>query len=542
MAGLTAEQAYGLSQSEIKKVASGFDHAERTGDNTFSIFFIDGSQVDLTIPLPSDGKDGENGKDGISIVDTRQTDNTHFVCVLSDGTETQEVQMPSGVSGSVEISKKANNQIKQETDGLFVAPTDVSGKVDKEDGKSLVSNTDIAQISTNKADLQLLMADDETTDSVRNLIKRAVEGTLHLTKEVIDHKPTVEEAKDEVLYLVPTDKEGVYKQYTKVGNLIVDLDNTEIDLSGYVQKDGDKVLSDNNYTDEDKAEVGKVKDKADLSVVESSQGRNLIPYPYITKSGSQFGITYSINDDGSISASGTCTEEFGIRVANFSRPITLEKGTYVISGCTSVYKCTETEDIFLPVTDMGSYFKLVLTETTKIGLRIDFSNGKTYNSTFYPMLEKGTVAHKYEPTTKSNVTLAKNTAKLQEEVNSINDSLGELKREKWYQQRIASNNVVNGAVDNNRRLLNEDGTLFSLANNANSTYKVTMVSRTGSSNTLYCSESVVDFSTGGVGISIMSKTDSVYPYLNVTAENNIITSITPANYTMNCHVTIEKLR
>ena len=52
MAGLTAEQAYGLSQSEIKKVASGFDHAERTGDNTFSIFFVDGSKIDLTIPLP----------------------------------------------------------------------------------------------------------------------------------------------------------------------------------------------------------------------------------------------------------------------------------------------------------------------------------------------------------------------------------------------------------------------------------------------------------------------------------------------------------
>ena len=127
-------------------------------------------------------------------------------------------------------------------------------------------------------------------------------------------------------------------------------------------------------------------------------------------------------------------------------------------------------------------------------------------------------------------------------VNELNNSLGELKREKWYQQRMANTNVVNGVVDNNRRLLNEDGTLFSLANNANSTYKVTMVSRTSSSNTLYCSESIVDFSTGGVGICIMSKTDSVYPYLSVTAENNIITTITPSNYSLSCHVTIEKLR
>ncbi len=145
--------------------------------------------------------------------------------------------------------------------------------------------------------------------------------------------------------------------------------------------------------------------------------------------------------------------------------------------------------------------------------------------------------------TKEEVNNAINTANSANElVNELNNSLGELKREKWYQQRIASNNVVNGVVDSNRRLLNEDGTLFSITNNANSTYKVTMVSRTGSSNTLYCSESIVDFSTSGVGIWIMSKTDSVYPYLSVTAENNIITAITPSNYSMNCYVTIEKLR
>lgn len=36
---------------------------------------------------------------------------------------------------------------------------------------------------------------------------------------------------------------------------------TDVDLSNYVEKDGDKVLSTNDYTDTDKAEVAKVKDK-----------------------------------------------------------------------------------------------------------------------------------------------------------------------------------------------------------------------------------------------------------------------------------------
>ena len=102
--------------------------------------------------------------------------------------------------------------------------------------------------------------------------------------------------------------------------------------------------------------------------------------------------------------------------------------------------------------------------------------------------------------------------------------------------------MVGVAVDNSRRLLNADGTEFSLANNANSTYKVTMVSKTGSSETLYCSESIVNFSTSGVGIWLISKTDSVWPYLMVTGENKIVTTITPSSYSLGCYVTIEKLR
>ena len=127
-------------------------------------------------------------------------------------------------------------------------------------------------------------------------------------------------------------------------------------------------------------------------------------------------------------------------------------------------------------------------------------------------------------------------------VNELNNSLGELKREKWYQLRIASTTMIGEEVDNSRRLLNEDGTLFSLANNANSTYKVTMVAKTGSSDTLYCSESIVNFSTSGVGIWLISKTDSIWPYLGVTGENRIFTMITPSNYSLGCYVTIEKLR
>lgn len=69
---------YALQVKGDKSIASGFDHATRTGDNTFSIFFIDGSKVDLTIPLP---------KDGVSIENIVLNSDNTITCSMSDGTE-----------------------------------------------------------------------------------------------------------------------------------------------------------------------------------------------------------------------------------------------------------------------------------------------------------------------------------------------------------------------------------------------------------------------------------------------------------------------
>lgn len=84
---------YVLQMKGDKSIASGFDHATRTGDNTFSIYFIDGSKVDLTIPLPKDGKDA------VDITDVKDLGNGKFTLVLSDGSETSAVQTIKGQKG-----------------------------------------------------------------------------------------------------------------------------------------------------------------------------------------------------------------------------------------------------------------------------------------------------------------------------------------------------------------------------------------------------------------------------------------------------------
>lgn len=105
---MDAKKAYGAAQKLVKSTASGFDHAQRTGDNTFSIFFKDGSKIDLTIPIP---------QNGVSIVDTVDNKDGTFKCKLSDGTFTAAVQIPKQ---EIEISKEKRNALEQKPDGLYV--------------------------------------------------------------------------------------------------------------------------------------------------------------------------------------------------------------------------------------------------------------------------------------------------------------------------------------------------------------------------------------------------------------------------------------
>lgn len=92
--------AYGASKNKIESVASGFDHATKTGDNTFSIYFIDGSRIDLTIPLPDGVGNLEIDADG------------HLICTLTDGTVIDSGELPSA-----SISKLTDVDLSTLNDG-----------------------------------------------------------------------------------------------------------------------------------------------------------------------------------------------------------------------------------------------------------------------------------------------------------------------------------------------------------------------------------------------------------------------------------------
>lgn len=102
----------------------------------------------------------------------------------------------------------------------------------------------------------------QTDTEVATSIQQAIAASGHAHFEKADTVPSVEDAKDNYMYLVMNETTHYYDIYAKVGTEVVRLDDTTVDLSNYVQKDGSKVLSTNDFTNELKAKLDGVDEGA----------------------------------------------------------------------------------------------------------------------------------------------------------------------------------------------------------------------------------------------------------------------------------------
>lgn len=161
--------------------------------------------------------------------------------------------------------------------------------------------------------------------------------------------------------------------------------------------------------------------------VSTSQGQNLINYPYDGTEGDTNGITWTVNEDGSVTANGTASKEAPYSLIypySLSTLKSLQLGyTYTISdGLTDeqhaniAYTQVVRYDESYPTHYKYGISSVKGTETytandensLRYGIRLIIRNGATAdNITFRPMFEIGTVSHEYQPTTLSNPTLKK---------------------------------------------------------------------------------------------------------------------------------------
>lgn len=94
-----------------------------------------------------------------------------------------------------------------------------------------------------QADLDLLTvrvgnieaAGYQNAEQVQTAIQAAIAASGHAHFEEVDSVPAAEDAEENVMYLVMNDETGHYDIYAKVGDAVVLLDDTTVDLSAYAK-------------------------------------------------------------------------------------------------------------------------------------------------------------------------------------------------------------------------------------------------------------------------------------------------------------------
>ena len=140
-------------------------------------------------------------------------------------------------------------------------------------------------------------------------------------------------------------------------------------------------------------------------------GKNLLPV--IEKQWVYAGVTFVSNEDGSVTANGTTNadEDSTFHIVTKDEPITLPKGTYLLSGVNdgseSTYRILiySTDWTFLTECRTGDA-SFTLEEETDVFVYVWVKRGFTINKTFYPMIRL--VEYKdsaYEPYTEQTLSV-----------------------------------------------------------------------------------------------------------------------------------------
>lgn len=171
--------------------------------------------------------------------------------------KTVNVHMPTAVS---ELTNDENYQTNV-LEGVKVNGTALA--VDAEKNVNVSVPTKVSQLTNDKT--------YQTKTEVENTVKTAVAGSKHTSFQKVSSVPAVADAKEDVMYLVMNSVTKHYDIYAKIaddaGNFKMELlDDTTVDLSGYVQKEAGKGLSHNDFTDALLAKLNGIAEKANLYI------------------------------------------------------------------------------------------------------------------------------------------------------------------------------------------------------------------------------------------------------------------------------------
>ena len=410
-------------------------------DNTDKIYKLDVTTADGTFTTPNlRGKDGSGSSTGEENIIESIKVNGVAQTVAED--KSVDITVPTvDVDKNyvdTELSKKANvsnipsldgyvTEEELNTKGYLTSHQDISGKVDKVKGKSLIADTEIERLKSVKnyddTDIKTELAKKvnstdvtkEISDKIAEVVSDAPES-FNTLKEISDwisgHEndasamnSAIKDNKSAITALQTdkADKTEIPTVPTNVSEFTNDAGylTEHQDISNLVVKEEGKGLSSNDYTSEEKTKLGGVG---------TSQGRNLIPYPLTNRITN--GIAYTVQSDGSVLANGTASAENNAYYNFAYKTLKLGDTSYTLS-CEglpkSVYIYVYDETIgkaVANVSDTPVTKTFVGDSTHTYSLSINVGKGTPVSDlAIKPILEMGTIAHAYEPISESNVNL-----------------------------------------------------------------------------------------------------------------------------------------
>ena len=114
----------------------------------------------------------------------------------------------------------------------------------------------------------------QTDTEVATAVQTAISKTGHASYQKVSAVPTVDAAQENILYLVMNSTTKHYDIYAKIkgssGSYTMEqLDDTTVDLTGYIKKETGKGLSTNDYTTAEKQKLANIADGAQVNKMES---------------------------------------------------------------------------------------------------------------------------------------------------------------------------------------------------------------------------------------------------------------------------------
>ena len=149
------------------------------------------------------------------------------------------LQMLAQKAESTYAKQSDFDELKETVDGIVSAGGEAnvidSISVNGTEQEVTDKNVDIT-VPTKTSDLEN-DSDYQTGDEVGTAVAEAVAGAGHASFEVAESVPDAESAESNVLYLVYNSETGYYDIYALVGESVVRLDDTTVDLTDYVTSD-----------------------------------------------------------------------------------------------------------------------------------------------------------------------------------------------------------------------------------------------------------------------------------------------------------------